>query len=115
MDMEWSDKKTKLGEARKCHARLPGNMGWINLTEYDGAGYRHGRGFALHYTATEIPGGLPPFSGMLFLKNWAGGMDALKASAMDLMAKDMARKIAAYKAKIEGVRIVMDACGARTV
>lgn len=116
MGLQWEERKPAKGEARKCRARLPENAGWLNLTEYDGSGFRHGQSFALHYMANNVPDGLPKFSGMLLLENWQGGMDALKSAALGLATEDMAGKAAACGAKIKAVNRVLDSCrGAKEV
>lgn len=110
MELEWTDKKTKTGEAGKCHARLPGSIGWVNLTEYECAGARYGYGFSLHYMVDKPPDGLPSFSGMIYLDGWTEGLDGLKSAAPKLMAEDMAKKIRTLKARIESIRHVRLLC-----
>ena len=51
MDLRWEDRKHGAGEIERCRARLPGDIGWVNL-----AHYAHPKNaFAMHYMVTELP------------------------------------------------------------
>ena len=105
MDLRWEDRKHGAGEIERCRARLPGDIGWVNL-----AHYAHPKNaFAMHYMVTELPEGAN-FSGMERYVGRFQSMDELKAAVPALLTGEMRSRILPYRSRIDGIGEAMRIC-----